>query len=108
MYHGVLQFMSKLVAGDIIAVRPDREVLQNLNDDDSDYEQVSYSSILIWTLTPTLTINVIGSWRVFEGLSVVVEGCKVTTKDTQILETQLQNGQEYIIIQWLQEIGNTN
>ena len=47
MYHGVLQFMSKLVAGDIIAVRPDCEVLQNLNDDDSDYEQVSYSSILI-------------------------------------------------------------
>ena len=47
MYHGVLQFMSKLVARDIIAVRPYREILQNLNDDDSDYEQVSYSSILI-------------------------------------------------------------
>ena len=47
MYHGVLQFMSKLVAGYIIAVRPDRQVLQNLNDDDSDYEQVSYSSIVI-------------------------------------------------------------
>ena len=46
MYHGVLQFMCKLVARDIIAVRPDREILQNLNDDDSDYEQVSYSSIL--------------------------------------------------------------
>lgn len=42
VYHGVLQFMSKLVAGDIIAVRPDREVLQNFNDDDSDYEQVCY------------------------------------------------------------------
>ena len=46
MYHGVLQFMSRLVvsqvAGDIIAVRPDREVLQNFNDDDSDDEQVCY------------------------------------------------------------------
>ena len=47
MYHGVLQVMPKLSAGDVIAVRPDREILQNLNDDDSDYEQVSYSSILI-------------------------------------------------------------
>jgi len=42
MYHGVLQFMSRLHAGDIIAVRPDREVLQNFNDDDSDDEQVCY------------------------------------------------------------------
>ena len=50
MYDGVLQFMSKLVAGDFIAVRPDREVLQNLNDDDSDYEQVSYSSIVFLSL----------------------------------------------------------
>ena len=38
-------------------------------------------------------------------LAVVVEGYKVTSKATEVLGTRLQNGQEYIIIQWLTETG---